>query len=113
MRINIFRGDTLTMNFTITRLDVPVDLTGAAAWFTVKKLVTDPDPGVAQVTTGAGIEIHTPLAGKLTVEIPAVVTDLLLPGDYVWDLQVKESTGRISTANSGIIFVVADVTRTS
>jgi hypothetical protein len=111
MRINTFRGDTLTLNFSVTRSGAAVNLTGATAWFTLKTMLTDADPGVAQATNGSGVTITTPLSGQLTVELPASVTIDIPPGEYQWDLQVKEASGRISTAASGQAYVEADVTR--
>lgn len=98
----------------------PVDLAGASMWFTAKRNRYDNDdqavirngfgPEVGALT---GINFIAPTsAGNAEVTIDPV--DLAsMPDDYVnlyYDIQVKESSGTITTIVRGNLLVVPDRT---
>jgi hypothetical protein len=57
---------------------------------------------VCEVTDGAG--------GEVTVSLQDSVTEMLVPGEYVWDLE-EDASGFVSTVLAGVVTVEADVTR--
>jgi hypothetical protein len=62
-------------------------------------------------SAGASLTVVDAAAGTANLEVDAVITSLLVVGDFVWDVQAYLSTS-ISTPISGTLSVVADVTRT-
>jgi len=110
-KFSMYRGDTKTINLTITDEDGgAVNLTGAEVWLTVKAAVADPDPGILQkkVTTHV-----LPLEGKTSVTIDPADTDSVAPADYLYDVQLKQSGGIISTLLEGSFKIRADITRST
>lgn len=67
------------------------------AWFTVKKRIADADPGVFQLTLGAGISVADAAAGTLDVEATTAQTALLftLPDPH-WSCRLKFADGTVS-----------------
>lgn len=111
-------GSTLVVDLTLTRRNaqgqlVPVDLTGASLWMTMKYRYVDPDPGVAQAsTTGGGIVINTPAtAGLATATFdPSVTAGLAAPLSLVYDVKVRESSGVESTPIRGLVILAPAAT---
>lgn len=111
----ITRGDTRTRKVTITDLaGAPVNIGGHSLWMTLKKNVTDADPGALQVQDVQPSNADT-LAGKGAVVLPSDKTALLEPGIYWYDLQwVRPGTPPVvDTIESGRVRVKADVTRST
>ena len=104
-----YRGDTVYFNIAITDdAGSPVDLTGATVYFTMKKNIDDPDPGDLQ----KAITTHTdPTQGKTQIKLDSSDTDNIDPGKYFYDFQVTLANGDKITIESGILEVLADVTR--
>lgn len=109
-------GNTLAVNLTLTRADnagiqQPVNLTGATLWMTVKYRYTDPDPGIVQVTTSAGIVVTNATGGLATATIDATATTgLNVPITLYYDVKVLETSGTLSTPIAGRLFLSAPVT---
>lgn len=111
------RGDDWEYEATI--LDEqgdPFDLTGATAWFTLKR-DREQDDADAPVTlywvsAGAsdGIAVADESTGVATISMTAAQTDDLTLPTYLWDIQVR-SAGKTTTVASGTMSVEADVTR--
>jgi hypothetical protein len=95
---------------------VPVDLTGARVWFTAKRAVADAD-GAAVIRLDnqalGGVTVTSAVGGQFvvrsmpisTVNYPDTETEM------VFDVQVLDAAGRVSTAERGTLSLLADVTR--
>jgi len=113
--LELYRGDDRTAAVAIMDLaGVPLDLTGTALQFTVKRRVADPDDDAVIVKTiGAGITITDEAAGEAEVVFDAADTDTLPTGPhYRWDIQVIDDTGKVRTVAAGRFVIRADITRT-
>lgn len=126
--ITVLRGDTLSVDIA--------DLGSLAAYvsldFTVKRSTNEPDADAtirirknasgltdglvwlngATHTTGTdgSITITDAPTGDITLMLKATVTDDLMPGNYVYDIQLIEAA-EVSTLTTGSLIVNADVTR--
>lgn len=111
--IAIVRGDTAVLDVAITRSGSPVDLTGATLWFTAKRAKSDPDAvAVIAKSTASGITVTSASGGTATITIdPDDTSDLTSATALVFDVQLKESGGRITTVDSGTLRVTLDVTQ--
>lgn len=113
-----FQGATLVVNFTFTRKNsqgqtVPVDLSGATIWMTVKYRYTDPDPGIVQASTGNGGFVVTDAPGGLGTAMVdnTVFASMNAPINLVYDTKVKESSGVESISHFGQLTIKASVTQ--
>jgi hypothetical protein len=100
------RGDTETIQVTMTSDGTtPVDITGRT--YASQLRVT---PDIAAISATATCAIIDAANGVLTVTFSPTSTATLDPGYYYWDLQ-ENSAGTITTVMSGVVTVLADVTR--
>jgi hypothetical protein len=104
--LTITRGDTETVVVNLTSDGTtPINVTGRTY---TAQLRTTPDISIVSasftctVTNGAN--------GQITCVLAPAVSALLSPGYYYWDLQ-ENASGAISTLLSGMVTVLADVTR--
>lgn len=112
-------GDTFQRTATMTAGGSAVNLTGATLWWTLK-LASDTAPddlaAIAKLFwvdggSSAGIAVSDPLTGQAVVTLtPAVTDSLSLSIDYRWDLQLKDSIGRIFTVDQGRLLVGRQIT---
>lgn len=117
--LTMVRGDDQEFELAIEIDGTPVDLDGCFLWFTAKNDIGDLDEDAVLAKTSAlngGIEITNADAGAAKVVIAADDTadlDCQLDGSppLVWDVQVRDGTGRIRTVASGTLRILADVTR--
>lgn len=109
----IYRGDTVSLNITITASGEAYNLTGKSMWFTAKTSYAVADPGTFQKTIGNGITIVSAANGRATIVISPSDTNSLGNSKtaLVYDVQVKDASGNIYTVASGNLIVVPDVTR--
>lgn len=116
----MYRGDTFRLQLQVVdEQGRGVNLTGAKAWSTLKRNMTEID-GLALMqvlSTGGspGIVFTTPASGILTVTYPPLST-YSLPDDPVtlyYDVQVRLADGTVGTVDLGTILVTPDVTRDS
>lgn len=113
VNLDLPRGDTGRWNLFFS-----VNLTGAKIWFTAKRSYTDADAAaiVAVSTDSGGITILDAPAGHARLVIPPSATASLTtpsppsPLTLVYDIQVKESDGTITTVQQGYLKVTGDVT---
>ena len=112
--MELYRGDnkSFTLSFTDAVGD-PIDITGWKIYFTMKKSLTQSD---AEADLKEDTEEHDdPENGLTSIHLSNGQTDTLgsseLPTDYFYDIQVKKTDGSVLTVISGIIKVLADVTR--
>lgn len=112
--IKIIRGDDASLNITFkNQAGEVINLTDYSVRFTVKKekdLAVDDDTQAViskNITT-----IPNPTLGVLTLTLTNAETDLPI-GSYVWDLQLKSSTGVISSTQKGSLEVINDVSKSA
>lgn len=126
--ITILRGDTLSaslLNLGSMESYVSLDFTvkasthqsDDAALIRVRKNASGLTDGLLRLngaahTTGTdgSITINDAPTGDITIMLKATVTDDLVPGTYVYDIQLIEANG-VSTLTTGSLIVTADVTR--
>lgn len=106
------RGDTRVINITCLQSDgvTPINLTGAKVYFTVNASNNPADD------TGAAFQkttiVHTaPLLGQTSVTVVNADTQSLTPGNYYYDVQLKDATGNITSLKQDIFTINADIGR--
>ena len=106
--MEIIRGDDADFELTFKDIDGnPIDLTGATVFFTVKRHKTDSDTSAVlkkEITT-----FTLPLTGVALLELTDTETDLT-PGSYYFDVQLKDTIGKITSSYSGRLLVFQDIT---
>ncbi len=85
--------------------ETPVDITGRA--YASQLRVT---PDIAAISATASCAIIDGPNGVMTVTFSPTSTAALDPGYYYWDLQ-ETASGVVTTVMSGVVTVLADVTR--
>ncbi len=117
----MFRGDTLDFDLDpvldpVTR--APKDLTGSSIWFTAKNNYVDPDNqaviALTLVPTGNGAtSILDALRGLAHVTVNPLATRAQPDGivRLVYDVQLKDAAGKLSTLESGTLKIFPDVSR--
>lgn len=109
--INIKKGDTETVIFTVTDdVGAAINLTGATVYFTVKKKIDDPD---SKAIIQKSWTSHTTPAGGITTLILSKDDTYKQVGTYLWDFQIKASGGAITTADLGEFVIGAHLTYTT
>jgi hypothetical protein len=108
------RGDTRVIQVNCVQSDgvTPLDLTGATVYFTLNSsnAPTDDSGDALQKT----VTSHTaPILGQTSITILPADTTGLTPGDYYYDVQVKDANGNISSLKQDIFRINADITRTT
>jgi len=108
VNLSEYRGDDIDYSFEFIDGDGnPVDITGWALFFTLKNNIDDDDNTAVLKVDVTG---HTdPVNGKTKITLPKEDTDGLA-GDYVYDFQYKDSSGKVKTIMSGEIEFLKDVT---
>jgi hypothetical protein len=114
MDYKMTRGDSKTI---ITPLadaaGDPIDLTDCTVWFTAKAAYTDTDEAATfQKSTADGITVIDEDTGVIQVDIEPEDTEDLdgVRTRLLYDIQVKDGDGKVSTAQSGKLVVYPDVT---
>ena len=88
-----------------------LDLTSCSLYTTVKQNIDDPD---AQAKIASTLAITTPATGGIATWTLVPADTQYLLGQYFWDVQLKDSSSKITTLIIDLFEVVADVTiRTS
>jgi hypothetical protein len=104
--IKIMRGDTEVFNITVTdSAGAAVNLTGDV--FTSQIRYNRDDSSVAASFTCV---VTDPIAGQVSLTLPAATSATLVSGTAYWDLQRNDS-GVITTIVAGKCTILADVTR--
>lgn len=99
-----YRGDTLSINCTLSTHGMPLDLTNWTFTAHVRQILDGPQ--VAKFD----IEVLDPLTGKIRVFLTPAQSQSL-NGDMQWDLQAREeSTAKQHTLIRGTIRTTSDVT---
>lgn len=107
-KIMLSRGDHVQIEavFTDENGDA-VDITGATVYFTVKKksYYTDAQAEIQKTVT----TFDDPTSGIAYIELSPTDTDIEA-GLYMFDIQIKESDGTITSTYTGRIHVRRDIT---
>jgi hypothetical protein len=106
----IVRGDsvnwTVTVKNEVTR--AAYNITGARVFFTIKDLIADLD--ISSVFKKSWTSHFDPTHGKTYLTMTPAQTAVLLPKDYLYDIQIKTAGGDVYTVAKGTITVEGDVT---
>ena len=104
------RAKDCTATVTFTDEDgVAVNITGYTVYFTVKRNINDTD---AEALISKTITSHTtPISGITTLTLSQTDTDLV-PRNYVYDLQLKDTSNKESASDAGK-FIVEQPVRAS
>lgn len=102
------QGSTFSRTLTYKLDDDPVDLTGYNAKLQVREFFYSPDP-VLNLTSASGITLGAS-AGTISVLIDATTTSSLIPGDYVYDLELTAGA-TVTRLVEGKLVVTPGVTR--
>lgn len=118
MDLSMIRGDSKTFALSLTdAAGDPLDLTGCTVWITAKEAYTDTDAAATfqHSTDDGNITILDEDTGVIAVDIdPADTTDL--DGKttrLVYDIQVEDGVGKVTTPVRGKLVVRPDVTITT
>lgn len=108
----IRKNDTNIIDtFYYNEEDILVDISGATIFFTVKNKPSDIDNDAILKKTITSLT--DPQNGNCEIELSSTDTNLTV-GNYVYDIQIKLSTGKIYTCSEGNICIKQDITiRTS
>lgn len=105
----IIRGDTTVIGIEVKENGIPLDLSGATIFFTMKKRLSDLDSDAA---LQVAVSTHTePSAGKSSITLSSDVTNDLQPGNYHYDVQLVFPEATVKTIMMNKVTVLADVTR--
>ena len=88
----------------------------SAAWLTVKRSLAVADPGIFQLTLGAGLAVVSAAAGTIQVTATPAQTALMADGTgYRWDCRLKFVDGTVSNPDglSGAITTGRRVTQSN
>lgn len=107
---DVIRGDSHTINLTITNAGTAVNLTGYTVFFTVNASESPSDD------TGAAIQktvtSHSdPTNGKTVITLAPADTSSLTPGTFWYDIQLKDGSGNITSFEKDKFILVSDITR--
>jgi hypothetical protein len=114
-RLEITRGDTRRYQVTVTdEAGLPVNLSGASIYFTVRKKLAssvDDADAVFQKAVGTGITISDAAGGVIALVIDPADTRNFPKVVLLYDLQVITAAGDTITPAMGEFAINADVTR--
>lgn len=106
--VQIIRGDTTQFELTFRDKDgVLIDLSGSTVFFTVKRRINDLD--VNAVIAKEISVFDDPEEGVAIVELSPEDTDIRR-GSYIYDVQLVEGDGTITSSYVGKFLCAQDVT---
>ena len=107
---DFYRGDTQIYKLILKDPNGnPIDLTGAAIWFTMKRNPNDPD---ANAVVQKKVTNHIdPTNGVTEVRLEASDTANIQPATYFFDFQYVSASGEVRTLLAGKVKVLMDITR--
>jgi hypothetical protein len=118
-RLFMTRGNDVTFYITVTKPDNTTrwDLTSGQVWFTVKRRLADLDSqAVFQKISPATASIIDETSGLVKIGLTAAELNTIYISDwyieYIFDLRIKDSYGKIVTYQSGTIGIYPSVTKT-
>lgn len=101
--LEIIAGDDVSLDLVFTeKSGEPVDLTGCTVYFTCKR---DPSESDDDALLKAQTNVHVDaVAGETKLAIPRSETLDLPQGQFLGDVQIRDSLGKVSTP-SGVFTV--------
>ena len=107
--LELYQGDDYSALVTVYEADgtTPVNLTGYTPRAQIRRDVAD---RAAEVLAEITIAIADAAGGMLTLALDHDVT-VTLSGKLLWDLQLTDSLGGITTILAGAVNVTSEVTR--
>lgn len=111
-RMDIIKRDDSDFELTFTDVDgEAIDLTGATVFFTVKRNKTDADADA--VIAKSITSFDDPETGVAILQLSKTETNIS-PRSYYFDIQLKQSNGKVTSIQAGRFIVRQDITiRTS
>ena len=117
--IQMTKGDSKSFNVYVTRenpvtgVDEVVDLTGAKAWFTAK--ATHQDADTSAIFKKNSVDnptkvIITALTGVIRINIDPADTESYPYRWLVYDIQIKEASGIVTTVQRGKLELLTEST---
>lgn len=108
LNITIIKRDDVDLDVVFRdKDDNLIDLTGCTVFFTVKKKTTDVD---LDAIIAKDVTDHTsPTLGETRIPLTKEETNVKV-GNYFFDLQIKNASGKILSTEVGICKVTQDVT---
>jgi len=109
--LNAVQGDSFSKTFLWRdkETQVPIDLTGYSARMQVRKRLTSSSYFV-EITDGAGITLGD-ADGTILIEMLPTQTNLIDVGNNVYDLELTDTGGVVTTLFGGTFALAADTTR--
>ena len=105
--LSIIRGDDYRVLITLTNNSAPFDLTG----YTAKAQIRPSTANAAVLYAEFTATVESPATdGIIKLELSNATTSGLT-GNGVWDLEITDSGGWVTTVASGTVTLVPDVTR--
>ena len=110
--LTMFRGDGAKFDIVVALDGLVVDITGAKLWMTARRSPGSPFTFTRTTLTTPGFTITAGALGKATVILDPADTSALAsePVTLIYDIQIKEASGRVWTVTSGNLTVNPDVT---
>jgi hypothetical protein len=111
--ITVDQGATFSLVVTWKNPNgTPIDLTGYTARMQARAKYDSPNPPLFSLTStpAAGLVLGG-VAGTVTITIDAATTAGLVPGQYVYDLEVVSSGGIVTRLIEGRCIVSPEVTK--
>jgi hypothetical protein len=105
--LSIGQGDTITRPLTVTDDDdVPVNLTGATVRFNLRRAHAT----ALAITPAPTLDLTAPAAGGCTLTLTAAQTAALAAGGrYVYEVEITDASGNVTTPVAGLCYVAEDV----
>lgn len=107
---DVIRGDSHTINLTISNAGTAVDITGYTVYFTVNSSSAPSDDSTASIQKD--VTTHTdPTLGQTTITLEPADTASLTPGTYWYDIQLKDASDNITSFAKDKFILISDITR--
>lgn len=111
---NYIRGDSRTLNIQIYESDgiTPFNLTGCEVFFTLNTSSTPVDDGTDNTATikKSTTTFSNPSSGLASITLLNTDTQPVAAGTYYYDIQLKDSSGNITSLASNTFIVIDDIT---
>lgn len=109
--LSIYKRDDVTINLVVKNsAGVAIDITGYKFWFTAKVNKDDVD---ASALIQVSVTDHTnPTEGETSIQLSKINTNIT-PGNYYYDIQMKDNMNKILTLVSSTIEIKQDITITT
>jgi hypothetical protein len=102
----VYQGDDFAALVTVNNADgTPANITGYTAQAQIRADVADNEPTILITITA------TVTSPNVNLFIPHASTAGVAGGTYVWDLQIKDGSGLITTVVAGKAVITPEVTR--